>query len=51
MIRKDGNRLIVSPAPRKSLLATLRQPGPLPEKGRMPPIEDFPPEAIEPVDL
>jgi antitoxin VapB len=51
VIRKDGDRLIVSPAPKKSLLAALRQLGPLPEKDRMPPIEDFPPEAIEPVDL
>jgi len=51
VIRKDGDRLIVTPAPRKSLLAALRQLGPLPEKDHMPMIEDFPPEAIEPVEL
>jgi len=51
VIRKDGDRLIVTPAPRASLLAALRKLGPLPEKDRMPPIEDFPPEAVEPIDL
>jgi antitoxin VapB len=51
VIRKDGDRLIVTPAPRTSLLAALRKLGPLPEKDRMPPIGDFPPEATEPVDL
>jgi len=51
LIRKDGDRLIVSPAPKKSLLAALRLLGPLPAKDRMPPIGDFPPETIEPVDL
>jgi len=48
VIRKDGDRLIVTPAPKKSLLAALRQLGALPEKDRMPPIDDFPPEAINP---
>lgn len=51
VIRKDGDRLIVTLAPKESLLAALRKLGPLPEKDRMPPIEDFPPESIEPVDL
>ena len=51
VIRKDGDRLIVSPAPKEPLLAALRQLGPLPDEDRMPPIEDFPPEAIELLDL
>lgn len=51
VIRKDGDRLIVTPAPKNTLLAALRKLGPLPGKDRMPPIEDFPPEAVEPVDL
>lgn len=50
VIRKDGNRLIVSPTPTKTLLAALRRLGPLPEKDRMSPIEDFSPESIEPAD-
>ena len=50
VIRKDGDRLIVTPAPKKSLLVALRRLGPLPEKDRMPPIDDFPPGLIEPVD-
>ena len=43
IIREDGDRLIVSPVPKKSLLAALRQLGPLPAKDRMPPVEEFPP--------
>jgi len=48
VIRKHGGRLIVSPAPTKTLLVALRQLGPLPEKDRMPPLDDFPPEGIDP---
>jgi antitoxin VapB len=51
MIRKDGDRLILAPAPKASLLAALRKLGPLPEEDRMPPIEDFPPATIEPLNL
>jgi antitoxin VapB len=51
VIRREGDRLIVTPAPKTSLLAALRALGPLPAKDRMPPIHDFPPESIEPVDL
>lgn len=50
VIREDGDRLIVTPVPKKSLLAALRKSGPLREKDRMPPIGDFPPGSIEPVD-
>ena len=43
MIGKDGDRLIVSSAPKKRLLAALRRLGPLPEEDRMPTMEDFHP--------
>ena len=43
IMRKDGSRLIIEPAPPKSLLATL---APLSED--FPPIRDLPPD---PVDL
>lgn len=50
MIRKDGDRLIVTSAPQRLLLTALRELGPLPETDRMPPIGDLPPGSIEPVD-
>jgi antitoxin VapB len=46
IMRKDGNRLILEPAPPKSLLAVLATLAPLKEE--FPPIVDVPPE---PVDL
>jgi antitoxin VapB len=46
IIRKDGERLIVEPAPKKSLLALLATLEPIEE--HFPPIDDRPPE---PVDL
>ena len=42
------DRLILSPVPTKTLLAALRQSGALPEEDRMPPIDNFPAEAINP---
>jgi antitoxin VapB len=42
VVRKDGDRLILTPVPTKTLLAALRRLGPLPERDRMPPIGDFP---------
>jgi antitoxin VapB len=45
-MRKDGDRLILEPAPPKSLLAVLATLAPLKEE--FPPIVDVPPE---PVDL
>lgn len=46
ILRKEGNRLIIEPAPKKSLLALLATLEPLDED--FPDIEDLPPE---PVDL
>ena len=46
IMRKEGDRLIIEPAPPKSLLAVLATLGPL-EEG-FPPISDLPPD---PVDL
>jgi antitoxin VapB len=46
IIRKDGNRLIIEPAPPRSLLAVLATLPTLDEE--FPPIEDRP---AEPVDL
>ena len=46
IMRKEGERLIIEPAPRKSLLAILATLPDLDEE--FPPIEDLPPE---PVDL
>jgi len=46
IMRKEGDRLIIEPAPPKSLLAVLATLGPL-EEG-FPPIRDLPPD---PVDL
>ena len=46
IMRKEGDRLIIEPAPPKSLLAVLATLAPLPED--FPPIRDLPPD---PVDL
>jgi antitoxin VapB len=46
VMRKDGPRLIIEPAPPKSLLAVLATLSNLDEE--FPPIEDFP---AEPVDM
>jgi antitoxin VapB len=46
IMRKEGDRLIIEPAPPKSLLAVLATLAPLPED--FPPILDLPPD---PVDL
>jgi antitoxin VapB len=46
IMRKEGERLIIEPAPKKSLLAVLARLEAL--DGDFPPIEDLPPE---PVDL
>ena len=46
IMRKEGDRLIIEPAPPKSLLAVLAMLGPLEED--FPPISDVPPD---PVDL
>jgi len=46
IIRKEGARLIIEPAPARSLLAVLKSWEPLDEE--FGPIEDFPPD---PVDL
>lgn len=46
MMRKEGDALVISPAPRRSLKDVLRELKPLDED--FPPIEELPPE---PVDL
>lgn len=46
VMRKEGERLIIEPVPKKSLLALLATLEPIDEE--FPPIEDKPPE---PVDL
>ena len=45
VMRKEGDRLIVEPAPPTSLLAILNRLEPLEED--FPPIEDRPPEPVE----
>jgi antitoxin VapB len=45
LIRKEGERLIIEPAPKKSLLALLATLEPIDEE--FPPIEDKPPEPID----
>lgn len=45
VIRKEGARLIIEPAPRKSLLALLAELEPIDEE--LPPIEDKPPESVD----
>ena len=45
VIRKEGERLIIEPAPPKSLLALLATLAPLEED--FPPIPDLPPDPVE----
>jgi antitoxin VapB len=45
IMRKEGKRLIIEPAPRKSLLAVLKTLKPLDED--FPAIDDSPPEPVE----
>lgn len=45
IMRKEGGRLIIEPAPRKSLLALLATLEPLDED--FPPIPDTPPDPVE----
>jgi antitoxin VapB len=45
IIRRDGNRLILEPAPPKSLLAVLARLSPIDED--FPPIPDAPPDRVE----
>jgi len=45
IMRKEGTRLIIEPAPPKSLLAVLRTLEPLHED--FPPIPDLPPDPVE----
>lgn len=48
VMHKEGDRLIVAPAPKRSLLALLATWDDLPEDDAMPPIEKLP---AEPFDL
>lgn len=45
IMRKEGSRLIIEPAPPKSLLAVLATLAPLRED--FPPIRDLPPDPVE----
>ena len=45
IIRKEGDRLIIEPAPKKSLLALLATLSPIEEE--FPQIEDLPPEPFD----
>jgi len=45
ILRKEGERLVLEPAPRKSLLAVLAKLKPLRED--FPPIPDPPPDAVD----
>jgi len=45
IMRKEGKRLIIEPAPRKSLLAVLKTLKPLDED--FPTIDDSPPEPVD----
>lgn len=45
ILRKDGDRLILEPAPPVSLLAVLASLEPLDEE--LPPVADSPPEAVD----
>ncbi len=45
IMRKEGDRLIIEPAPPKSLLSVLATLKPLEEK--FPPIDDLPPERVD----
>ena len=45
VMRKEGHRLIIEPAPQKSLLALLAILAPLDEE--FPPIGDLPPDSVD----
>ncbi len=45
IIRKEGERLVIEPAPKKSLLEILKSLRPIAEE--FPPIEDPPPEEVD----
>ena len=45
VMRKEGARLIIEPAPTKSLLAVLKTLKPLHES--LPPVSDFPPDSVD----
>lgn len=45
VVRKEGDRLIIEPAPPKSLLAVLAKLAPLEED--FPPIRDLPPDPLD----
>jgi antitoxin VapB len=45
IMRKEGDRLIIEPAPPKSLLAVLATLDPLKEE--FPPVADLPPERVD----
>ena len=45
IMRKEGDRLVIEPAPAKSLLALLAKLAPLRED--FPPIPDVPPDAVK----
>ena len=45
VIRKEGKRLVIEPAPKRSLLGVLARLKPLTEK--LPAIKDKPPRAVE----
>jgi antitoxin VapB len=45
IMRKEGDRLIIEPAPPKSLLAVLATLAPLEED--FPPVHDLPPDAVD----
>jgi antitoxin VapB len=48
IMRKEGSRLIIEPAPPKSLLALLETLAPLSED--FPPIRDLPPDPVDPLN-
>ncbi len=45
IMRKEGERLVIEPAPKKSLLEILKSLKPIAEE--FPSIEDLPPEAVD----
>jgi antitoxin VapB len=46
VMRKEGERLVIEPAPRKSLLAVLATLTQLAEDDAFPPLSDLPPEPV-----
>jgi len=45
IMRKEGERLVIEPAPKKSLLEILKSLKPIADE--FPPIEDLPPEEVD----